>query len=234
MTHLPRELRDVVYFHLSTSPSERVTREYFRSTLDPITRIHSYDPVRWRMNYHPEHFWDAEYVGNDFFCELVENHYRTSTFIFGDENGLIQRFLEADHFQTNCFPKDLVSKLEVHLNALTFDRNTCMGYMFGCATKPERFAAAMQCVESLKSGASIVVRFSTQAKDEKQKEEQIMTACTTLIPKLGELRAQGYKVGMVIDRSEEVELDNETGDYKLKQLRWTGPRGIGSNCSMAK
>lgn len=219
MIHLPREIRDMIYRHLSTSSEERISREYFRSTLDPVTKLHTYDAGRWKAKHHPEHYWDVEYVGDDFFRELAENHFRTSTFMFGDDSGLIQRFLWTDQMQAGFPPKELVSRIEVHLNAMTFDRTCCIGYMFGCAVKPERLQTAVKGSERLKPGASVVVQFATQAKDEKKKKEQIMTACTALIPSLRELKVAGYKVGLMIDKAVEVELDDDSGDYQLKQLR---------------
>lgn len=184
--------------------------------MNPVTRIHSYDPVRWKETHHPEHFWSATYTGHDFHRELIKTYYRTSTFIFGDDTDLIARFLETNSFQTGYPPADLVSKIEVHLNAVTFDRTSCIGYMFGCSTKPETLVAALDGAEGLKEGASVVVRFWTQAKDEEQRDEQVRVACEVLVPRLWELREKGFRVRVVIDGREEIKLGGDSNDRWLK------------------
>jgi hypothetical protein len=203
---LPRELRDMVYSHLIPQ-SQTIDREYFRSTIDPVTKIYTYDLARWKAKWYPQHWWDVSYVGEAFARELLDQYYSTSTFIFGDDAGLIQRFLDSDQMYIGYPPISLVSRIEIQLRALAFDRSSCVGYMFGIPTKPERLRAALDGVEMLKDGASIVVRFVTQAKDEKQKEEQIVTACTGLVPRLAELRRSGFRVRLVVDETEEIDED---------------------------
>jgi hypothetical protein len=205
----------MVYSNLSTKPQQRIDREYFRSSMDPVTRLHTYGPVRWKSTYHPEHFWNKAYVGEQFFQELAENYYRTLTFVFGDDGGLIQRFLESDQIQLGYLPNELVSKVEVHLDAMSYDQGSFRGYMFGATTRPDRLQAALKGIEKLKYGASVTVRFSTKAKDETQREEQVLTAVTALVPTLVDAKARGYKVGLLIDGESEVELQAGTGDYQL-------------------
>jgi hypothetical protein len=217
MVQLPRELRDMVYHHLSTDSEEHISREYFRSTMDPTTKLFTYDTARWKADQYPENFWDTAYVGNDFFQDLAESYYRTSVFVFSDDGGLIERFLEVDQLRLGYAPKELVTKVEVHLSAMTHDRSSCVGYMFGCATKSERLEAALVGIEQLKVVADICVHFSTQAKDEKQKKEQIETVCNALIPKLREAKLAGHRARLVIDRKMEIGLDDMVGCYQLKQ-----------------
>ena len=47
MLKLPRELRDMVYRHLSNK-EERINSDYFRSTMDPVTKCYSCDQARWK------------------------------------------------------------------------------------------------------------------------------------------------------------------------------------------
>jgi hypothetical protein len=217
-TQLPREVRDMIYHHLSTSPKEHITREYFRSTMDPETKLHTYDTARWKAINHPEHFWDVKYVGQNFFRELVENYYYTSTFSFGDEDGLIERFLNADQIGLGYAPKEMVSKIEIHLSATTFDRKSCVGYMFGCPTKPEQLRSAMEGVESLRFGAEVCVDFATRAKNETEKEEQIEMACRELIPILQRAKLAGLGVRFVIDTRVEMSLNDVSGMRQLEQV----------------
>jgi hypothetical protein len=210
-TQLPRELRDIVYSYL-VPKSQVIDREYFRSTMDPVTKLHTYDQARWKAKWHPEHWWNESYVGEAFARELLDQHYSTSTFVFGDDAGLIQRFLESDQMQSGYSPFSLVSRIEIQFRAMTFDRSSCVGYMFGIPTKPERLQAALEGADMLKGGASVVVRFATQAKDEKQKEEQIVTACTALVPRMADMRRNGLRVRLVVDETEEIEVDG-VGTY---------------------
>jgi hypothetical protein len=213
ITHLPRELRDMVYQHLGTRSEERISREHFRSTMDPKSRMYAYDADRSKATHYLEHYWDASYVSDDFYRELVETYYRTSTFIFGDDSGLIERFLNTDQMKLGYAPQELVSKIEVHVNAMTYDRTSCIGYMFGCATKPERLQAALDGVQELRAGASVCVHLTTQPRDKKQKEEQVRAGCAVLIPRLREVRELGYAVRLMIDRKMEVELNDVSSDY---------------------
>lgn len=79
--------------------------------------------------------------------------------------------------------------------------------MFGCATKSERFQAALIGVKSLNPGARIVVHFLTQAEYGEQEEEQVKVACTALIPSLKDARTTGLDVRLAIDKKEMVTLD---------------------------
>jgi hypothetical protein len=208
----------MIYFHLSTNPKERISREYFCSTMDRKTQTHTYDKTGWRTTNRPEHFWDVKYVGQNFFRELVENYYHTSTFSFGGEDGLLERFLHADQIGLGYAPKQLVSKVEVHLSAMTYDRKSSIGYMFGCPTNLEQLQSALEGVESLRSGAEICVDFSTRAKDETEKEEQIDMARIGLIPILRKARSAGLIVRLVIDTRTEISLDDESDARQLEQV----------------
>jgi hypothetical protein len=219
ITQLPKEIRDMIYQYLTTT-SERISRDYFRSTMDPKTRMHTYNAARWKSTHYPEHYWNFEYVSLPFLHELTQTYFRTSAFIFSDDDDtLIERFLTTDQMQNGFAPQELVSKIEIHLNAVTYDRTTCIGYMFGCATKPERLRAALKGVEELKSGANVCVRFKTRVKDEEQKREQVRTACEALVPCLREARGKGYCVRLVIDEDMEIELDDGEGGYEMRHAR---------------
>ncbi|KAF1912032.1 hypothetical protein BDU57DRAFT_551611 [Ampelomyces quisqualis] len=211
MTQLPREVRDMIAQHLTTKPNERINRDYFRSTTDPTTKLHTHDPTRWKATHYPAHFWDPAYVGTALYTELAENYYHTSTFTFGDDDGLMARFLSTDLMNTGYVPKELVSAIQVDLNAMTYDRSSCIGYMFGCATKPERLAAALDGVRDVRPGTRVVVRFWTQAKDEVQREEQVLTAWTVVGPVLREAKGRGCVVRMVIDGDVDVDVDVDVG-----------------------
>lgn len=196
----------MIYQYLLPIEPVHITREYFRSGMDPVTKLHCYDATRWREVHHPQHFWDAQYVTPGFLAELKERYYLTTTFTFGDDEGVIERFLTTDHLDLGFGPVDLVSMVEVHLTALTFDRSCCMSYLFGLATKPERLEAAIRGLEKLRSGTNVVVKFNTRAKDEEQRTSQAETARKSLAPGLERVRERGCSVSFVIDGSVETDV----------------------------
>lgn len=136
-------------------------------------------------------------------------YYRTSTFVFGDDEGLVERFLQTDQFGVGYVPGELVMRVEVHLSAITYDRTTCIGYMFGTVTRPEKMRAALKGLGGMKEGGSVVVHFSNQARDGKMKSEQKKVAFTVLIPELRGLRERGCNAELVLDREVRVDLERE-------------------------
>lgn len=207
VTKLPRELRDMIYHHLSTRSSERIEREHFRTTIDPLTKLYSYSHARWKASHFPEHFWHTEYVGASFFQELVENYYRTSTFIFSDDPSVVKQFLGMDEFNLGILPKDLVSNVEMHLNAVSYDRGSFRAYMFGTPKKPERLQAQLEPIFELRQGARICVHFLTEAKEEKDREEHLMAGLETLFTSVQRAKLAGYKVRFVMDKSHVFDLE---------------------------
>lgn len=197
MTRLPREMRDIIYRHLLTDrDTQRIDREYFRSTMDPVTKLHTYDSLRWKALHHAEHTWDTAYVGQDFYTELAATYYRLTTFVFTDDAGLIQRFLDTDFLNLGFAPKDFVGSIEIRLSAVTYDRASYMGYMFGKTAKPERLVQALEGVDGLRKGARVRVKFETVLRGEKEKEEE---ALGVLSKKLMDLRVMGYVVELIVD-----------------------------------
>ena len=208
MLKLPRELRDMVYHHLS--PKEvRIDSDYFRSTMDPITKCYSYDQARWKRVHFPQHFWSTDYVDPDFVRELIENYYRTSIFIFGDGQGLIGKFLNTDQLGLGFPPKELVSSIEVRLSAITHDRGSFRAYIFGVPKPPERLRAALEGLMELKTGSSVCVQFSTEAKDVEMRKELFVGALPVLFPKLQIAALKGYRMRFVLDCKYEFRLDSD-------------------------
>lgn len=186
--------------------------------MDHTTQLHTYNAKNWKAAHYPEHYWDAEYVGASFLQELVQVYFRTSTFVFGDDDGLIEQFLSTDQMGVGYAPKELVSSIEVYLNAMTYDRTTCVGYMFGCATKPERLVAALRGVEGLKKGASLWLYIETRAGDAEQRARQIGTVCEAVLPCLKKAKAAGYSVRLVVDKKEEIGLDDLTVEHPARAV----------------
>ncbi|KAH7397392.1 hypothetical protein BKA66DRAFT_556948 [Pyrenochaeta sp. MPI-SDFR-AT-0127] len=207
ITKLPREIRDMIYQHLSTRNPEHIEREHFRTTLDPVTRLYSYDHARWKASHFPDHFWNPRYVGDLFFRELVENYYRNSTFTFGDDPEVMKRFLSTDEMGINILPKDLVRNIEVHLKAVSYDRGSFRGYMFGVPKKPERLQAALDGLSELNEGARICVRFFTEAKTVKERDEHCLAALPTLFSSTQIAKMTGYKVKFVVDDCHHYDLE---------------------------
>ncbi|KAI4624518.1 hypothetical protein J4E83_004193 [Alternaria metachromatica] len=206
MTKLPREIRDMIYFHLSTRDRELIEREHFRTTLDPITRLYSYDFNRWKAQHFPAHYWNTDYVGQPFYRELVENYYRTSTFLFGDDPGVMKRFLITDEMKLGIPPKALVSSVEIGLNAVSHDRGSFRAYMFGIPKSPERMREALDGIFELKPGAKIVIRFVTEAKTKEERDEHCKGAMAMLFDDAQVEKMKMYKVKFVVDEGQVWDL----------------------------
>lgn len=208
MLKLPRELRDMIYRHLSTK-EQRIDGDYFRSTMDPVTRCYSYDQARWKTVHYPEHFWSTDYVDSQFMRELTENYYRTSTFVFGDGQGLIGKFLNTDQLGLGYPPKELVTSIEVRLSAITHDRGSFRAYIFGVPKPPERLQAALKGLMELKSGSNVCVQFSTEATYVEGREELFVGAIPVLFPKMQVAALAGYRLKFVLDRKYEFRLEGD-------------------------
>ncbi|KAF2623512.1 hypothetical protein BU25DRAFT_414270 [Macroventuria anomochaeta] len=208
MIKFPRELRDMVYRHLSTK-EERIDSDYFRSTMDPITKCYSYDQARWKTAHFPEHFWSTDYVDAEFVRELSEAYYSTSKFIFGDGQGLIGKFLNTDQLGLGFPPKELVSNIEVRLSAITHDRGSFRAYIFGVPKPPERLQAALLGLMELKSGSSVCIQFSTEAKCADERRELFVGALPVLFPKMQVAALAGYKFKYVLDRKYVFRLEGD-------------------------
>ena len=209
LAKLPRELRDLVYGHLSTYSQEYIDSDYFRSTMDPVTKCYSFDRERWKTNHFPEHFWSTDFVGSDFLRELSENYYRASTFVFGDGQGLISKFLNTDQLGLGILPKELVSKIEVNLIAITHDRGSFRAYIFGVPKPPERLRAALEGLMELKSGSNVRIQFSTEAKCISKRKELFFGALPVLFSRMQVAMLAGYRLKFVLDQEYEFRLEGE-------------------------
>jgi hypothetical protein len=191
----------MIYFHLSTRDRELIEREHFRTTLDPLTRLYCYNFDRWKAQHFPEHYWSTSYVAPAFYQELVENYYRTSTFIFTDEPGVMTRFLTSDELRIGTSPTSLVSQVEISLNAVSHDRGSFRAYMFGIPNTPERMKEALDGIWELKAGAKVVVRFVTEAKSKEERDRHCAAAMSTLFgpEQMEKMREKGLKVKFVVD-----------------------------------
>ncbi|KAF2849511.1 hypothetical protein T440DRAFT_508671 [Plenodomus tracheiphilus IPT5] len=219
MTKLPRELRDIICQHLSTRTNERIEREHFRATLDPLTKLYSYNHARWKASHFPEHYWNSDYVGPNFFQELIENYYLTSTFIFGDDPDTMTRFLNTNEFNIPSLPKNLVSKVEIHLNAVSYDRGSFRAYMFGVPKSPERLHEQLEPLFELKQGAKICIHFLTDTQEERHREEHFQAGLEALFSGVQRVKLRGYAVRFVVDKMYVFNLEED-----LKR-EWAGIHG---------
>ncbi|KAL6709840.1 hypothetical protein ACN47E_000625 [Coniothyrium glycines] len=220
MTKLPREIRDMVLRHLSTRHNELIEREYFRTTIDPETRLYSYDHARWKAEHFSEHFWDPAYTGQAFYRELVENYYRTSTFLFNDDPGVMAKFLLTDGFQMNFLPRDLVQNAEMHLNAISYDRGSFRTYLFGVPKSPETLQEALDGIFELRPSANIKICYTTDTREGKNREEHFQAGLRTLLGSVQRARLDGYEVSFVVDKKWKVDLAKETSG------EWAGLHGL--------
>jgi hypothetical protein len=169
--------------------------------------MYSYNTDRVRETHYPEHFWSPTYTTSDFHIELVQTYYRTSTFIFSSD-AIISRFLSTDAFGLGHLPSDLVSNVEIQLSSMTFDRTSCVGYMFGVVTKPEVLVGALEALEELKKGARVVVKLETRGRDGVERVEQGRIGSEALVGRLREVRSLGLNVRFEAD-GVDVRLDDE-------------------------
>jgi hypothetical protein len=197
----------MIYRHLSTRNHEVIEREHYRTTLDPLTQLYSYDFHRWKTQHFKEHYWDAAFVGADFLREIVENYYRTSTFVFPSDAGVMKRFLSKDEMVSGVYPRDLVGNVEIHLNAVSHDRGSFRAYMFGVPKTAEKMREGLRDLFSLREGARVVIRFLTEAKTEREREEHCAAAMTTLFVGEEKELVKRYKVKFVVDEGQVWDLD---------------------------
>jgi hypothetical protein len=167
--------------------------------------MYSYDAARARKAVYVEHYWDEEFVGAQFYRELVENYYISSTFVFAEmDKGIITRFLSTDVFGLGFPPSQLVRSMEVRLSSVSHDRASCAGYMFGVETAPERMLGALEGMEEVQRGARVVVKLETRGRDEESRRVQAEKGCRALVPRLQEVRKGGRRVRLEVDG---VEVD---------------------------
>jgi hypothetical protein len=171
--------------------------------------MYSYDAARARKAVYVEHYWDEEFVGAQFYRELVENYYISSTFVFVEmDAGIIKRFLSTDVFGLDFPPSQLVRSVEVRLSSVSHDRASCTGYMFGVETASETMLGALEGVEEVKRRARVVVRLETRGRDEGSRRVQVERGCGALVPRLREVRKGGRRVRLEVD-GVEVDLGDE-------------------------
>lgn len=144
-----------------------------------------------------------------FVRELSENYYRTSTFIFGDCQGLITKFLNSDQLGLGFAPKELVWSVEVRLSAITHDQGSFRAYIFGVPKPPERLQAALEGLMELKEGSNVCIQFCTEAKCPADRKTLFIGAIPVLFPKMQVAALSGYRVRFVLDRKHEFRLDEE-------------------------
>lgn len=120
----------------------------------------------------------------------------------------MKRFLCADEMSLGFLPKDLVSSVEVHLKAVSYDQGSFRGYMFGVPKKPERLQAALDGLFELKEGARVCIRFFTEAKTEKERDEHCATALPTLFSSLQMAKMAAYNLKFVVDEIHHYDLED--------------------------
>lgn len=220
MTLLPREIRDMVYRHLSTRSNERIEKEQSRATLDPLTRLYSYNHARWKAAHFPEAYWNAAYVGAPFYQELIENYYRTSTFVFGDEPDVMTRFLHTNEFNLpSLLPCHLVANVAVHLDAVSCDRGSFRAYLFGVPKTAARLQEQVEPLFGLKPGARICIHFRTEAKRGADRKRYCQDGLETLFSSAQRAKLKGYRVRFVVDETHVFALEADMME------EWAGMHG---------
>ncbi|KAK1919466.1 hypothetical protein P3342_012340 [Pyrenophora teres f. teres] len=199
MNKLPREIRDMIYFHLSTRHDEYVEREHYRTTQDPLTKLYSYDFERWKAEHFPEYYWKRENVAEDFHQEMAENYYRTSTFVFADGPAVMKRFLTTDEMKLGVIPKDLVSNAEIKLFAVVHNGSTWRTYMKYEPKTWDQMRDELDGMLNLRHGANVVVRLVTEAGTEEERIEQRETVMAIMSDEKQMEKWKAYKVRLLLE-----------------------------------
>ncbi|CAA9966129.1 Multicopy enhancer of UAS2 [Pyrenophora teres f. maculata] len=223
MNKLPREIRDMIYFHLSTRHDEYVEREHYRTTQDPLTKLYSYDFERWKAEHFPEYYWKRENVAEDFHQEMAENYYRTSTFVFADGPAVMKRFLTTDEMKLGVVPKDLVSNAEIKLFAVVHNGSTWRTYMKYEPKTWDQMRDELDGMLNLRHGANVVVRLVTEAGTEEERIEQRETVMAIMSDEKQMEKWKAYKTYL-----NPISKDG----WGSKHLRWCAPSMLSSQQSL--
>ncbi|KAF2791424.1 hypothetical protein K505DRAFT_376773 [Melanomma pulvis-pyrius CBS 109.77] len=111
---LPQELRDKVYEQVlgmaNIQVSEKNGRGIVRDRVPCGVGIPDYLSLL--------HYWDPAWVGLNFLKELARDWYRVTTFDFNYRTNLIPRFLDENIWGQGLRPRELVSKVKIHVPAI--------------------------------------------------------------------------------------------------------------------
>jgi hypothetical protein len=133
---LPRELRDMVYeYTMDTVALDQEDRTVFVQTLedfedapDPEALISKHEKDGMVMTYAhgpsygaQQHIWDESFVGSEVRQEVVQEWFRKSTFDFGPNIDLIDRFLSSDMFGAGCEAVRITRNIEVAIGDSPLD-----------------------------------------------------------------------------------------------------------------
>lgn len=148
----------------------------------------------------------------------MENYYRSSRFILGDEEGVLARFLAADEFGLGLVPREYVKNVELRVSAVGRDRGSFRGYMYGVVKTGEGLRGQLDGLFGLRAGARIWVRYLVDVEGEGDKGEQGEKGSDVLLERIEKVRAGGYDVKYVVTRMGVVGLEEalswELGDMQ--------------------
>jgi hypothetical protein len=202
---LPRELRDIIYSYMGIqSPPTDV----YLCSSDP-RKIYFTHEERFAGCWH-EYEWEIGYLGNEVIADLAVPWYCTYKFILGKErygsnNGCpLNQFLAEDFWRVGLRPSELVQNLDIHIDDYYFD-----DIMTLRVPRPPGSPLAHELRQDFSMGlrhlttarpinGHISLTLYTEdlgvASEEGNYRPILETGLTMLLPTLGELQKNGWKI----------------------------------------
>ena len=196
---LPRELRDGVYKYIS--PGSTVHVDLDNEWIPDDECYFSNNPVAPVDSLGSSHYWNPEFVGNEFAKELAESWYSTTNFSVRDCRDL-DEFLSEDRWQHGLIPSHFVSSIQV--------TTACPNYPYPTVTTEHQQAReqsrkllmeAFAKLSRLKSSAKIAIELQSAYLPDYWNERGTIPGLETfdfVFPALTPLRDHGYRIDLSV------------------------------------
>ncbi|CAI9637205.1 unnamed protein product [Alternaria burnsii] len=223
---LPRELRDIIYEHLlphSITVSKRLTAMDF----DGQVCVESNGSVGL-FTMMPVHLRETEYRPQDFYREILERRFQTTTFDLGDDLSLIAALGSWDGglgIMPADYPLDISFFIKFDWLNLQGIHNPWMEY--DTPLWPKVFLTRIEGLFSFKPGTKLTVCIRQAnvelpiAKEIKELECKVVVSI--ILPTLRRLAAVGTKTKLCLDGVCELNIDNDKVTLEDMEDEWEIP-----------
>lgn len=147
---LPLELRNIVYFHLCGPEDAYID---FKGTEEPqypeSTDSNPHPPPPFtKRDRKPPHWWQADFVGQQFLDEFVQEWYRTSIFNINafDLDG-VKSLLNKNPWKPNKPPRDLINNIRLHVHTELLGRDRDEAIIAGIKGKIQEVINELNAIE---------------------------------------------------------------------------------------